>query len=296
MLYNLKSDHQNMKGLSMKARTLLYIVILFTLGCALPSGIPKDGHLYELMIKAEQGHAESQYQLGMMYTLQGKWLWDYQEGYGWFLKAAKGGHVEAKYMAGIGKTLGRGTEKDLSGAANLFAQAAKMGHPRAQYQFGMAHLNGAGVQKDKYWGRQWIEQAAWNNHKNSQFILGALFASGVGGQSNQVEAWHWLKRADLNGHPKAEQALRTLGEKITSRQKAQGELLLSKKVGSSGLYPKPRVRYVQSVLNKMGYAAGKEDGELGPATTGAVSNYALKNKLAAEVQINELIEILRTSN
>ena len=264
-------------------------------GCSLPPHVQDTEQFRLIEEKAYAGDPESQYQLGLQYTVDSRWAWDRARGYRWFAAAAERGHPDAQYMAGMGKLLGRGTLYDREGAVAIFRRSAEQGQERAQYQLGLAYLNGHGVVKDRPWGRQWLEQAAWNGHKEAQFLLGALFAKGVGGQKNPAEAWRWLEKSRLAGKLQSAPALARLEENTSPLDLETGKMLLAQQpcIDTDGLYSNPRVRYVQTMLNRLGYRAGSEDGLPGPQTDAAVASYLRANKLPRETQIIQLVESLR---
>lgn len=277
-------------------RYSLYLFFLcVACSCALPGSVVDTERFKVMQNKAQAGDVESQYQLGMQYTLAGQYAWDSMRGYRWFVDAAEQGHADAQYMVGMGKLLGRGTFSDLEGAVQSFRLAARQGQERAQYQLGLAYLNGTGVGKDKPWGRQWLEQAAWNDHWDAQFMLGALFAKGVGGQENLGESWRWLVKSRAGDQGRAEKALERLQKRISAQDKLAGERLLEQQPERAvdGLYANPRVRYLQTMLNRLGFSTGAEDGVFGPSTNAAVNSFLLKNKLPHETQPLQLIEFLR---
>lgn len=275
------------------------IIVCFILAsCALPEGISETPEIARLKELAGNGDVESQYLLGLHYTIESKFLWDHSRGYRWLILAANQGHEEASYMVGMAKWNGKGTLYDQKGAIDYFRQAAFQGHMRAQYQLAHAYLDGVVVTQEKPWGRQWLEQAAWRGHREAQFLLGALFAKGVGGQINQAEAWRWLQRARENGQAQAERAIQTLESKLTVKELSLAKNLLAshQKIEATGLYDLPLLRYVQTVLNDKGFAVGVEDGLEGPMTRAAVTSYKQKNGLAANLKLIELAEHLRRSS
>ena len=275
-------------------KIIISLSILFLCGCAQLSGLPQTLQVQELQHKAYAGDLDSQYQLGMQYTINGKWNWDFTRGYKWFFSAAEQGHVDAHYMVGMSKLLGRGTDLDREGAVHFFSFAAEKGHMRAQYQAGNAYLNGAGIEKDASWGRQWLEQAAWNGHQYAQFLLAALFSGGVGGQTNNAEAWRWAKKASQNGLERADKALQNLEEKMSAEELANGKSLLKREARFEGeLHKVPRIRYIQTVLNQRGYDAGVEDGMEGLRTRSAVAKFVRLNNLPQNIQRSNLIDFLR---
>jgi TPR repeat protein len=77
----------------------------------------------------EQGHAEAQYHLGLMFS-QG--LQDYAEAARWFLKAAEKGIADAQFNIGLILEEGRGVKRDSSSAEVWYTEAAAQGHEEAQ--------------------------------------------------------------------------------------------------------------------------------------------------------------------
>lgn len=275
----------------------LGLIALLISSCSVPQSNSDLIHLRKLKNQAFAGNPESQYQLGIHYTTKGKWGWDEARGYSWFLKAAEADHPDAQYMVGMSQFLGRGTKQDEPRAVTWLTHAAEQGHSRSQYQLGQAYLNGTGIEKDSTWGRYWLEQAAWADHPQAQFLLAALFKKGLGGQKNLPEAWAWLKRADHNGNNEAKTALQKLTPTLTESEKQRGNQLFKKvgKADQDGLYQKPKIRYVQTALNAMGFSAGSEDGNFGPMTRKAVEQYLQKRKLPHGTSINLLIGHFRGS-
>lgn len=252
-------------------------------------------HLRNLKDQAFAGSPEAQYQLGIHYTTNGQWDWDKARGYRWFLEAAEAGYPDAQYMVGMSQLLGRGTTQDEAGAVIWLTRAAEQGHSRSQYQLGQAYLNGTGTVKDTPWGRYWLEQAAWAEHPQAQFLLAALFKAGLGGQKNLSEALFWLRRSDKNGNKEAEIAVRKMEPTVSEEEKQRSYKLLKRigKVGQDGLYQVPKVRYLQTRLNAMDFAAGVEDGEYGSMTQQAVDQYLQNKELPRDTSIDALIRYLR---
>ncbi|MEW6521609.1 MAG: tetratricopeptide repeat protein [Thermodesulfobacteriota bacterium] len=81
--------------------------------------------------RAEQGQADGQYYLGLMYAL-GKGLpRDYQKAAMWFRKAAEQGYADAQFDLGRLYAVGDGVEQDLVQAYVLISLAAGQGHKKA---------------------------------------------------------------------------------------------------------------------------------------------------------------------
>ena len=81
--------------------------------------------------RAEQGQADAQYYLGLMYAL-GKGLpRDYRKAAMWFRKAAEQGYADAQFDLGRLYAVGDGVDQDLVQAYILITLAAAQGHQKA---------------------------------------------------------------------------------------------------------------------------------------------------------------------
>lgn len=81
--------------------------------------------------RAEQGQADAQYYIGLMYAL-GKGLpKDYQKAAMWYRKAAEQGYADAQFDLGRLYAVGDGVEQDIVEAYVLISLAASQGHHKA---------------------------------------------------------------------------------------------------------------------------------------------------------------------
>jgi hypothetical protein len=81
---------------------------------------------------AEQGNAEAQYDLGVMYLRGQGVLQDYKEAVKWFRLSAEQGNANAQYNLGLLYYKGEGFPKDYKEAVRLFRLSAKQGDASAQ--------------------------------------------------------------------------------------------------------------------------------------------------------------------
>ena len=116
----------------------------------------------EIFSKAEQGHADTQNKLGLMY-FHGKGVPKvYEQAYAWFTKAAEQGHADAQFNLGFMYYTGEGVPKDYEQAYAWFTKAAEQGHTNAQSNLGLMYYIGEGIPKD------YIQAYAWWNIAASQ--------------------------------------------------------------------------------------------------------------------------------
>jgi TPR repeat protein len=116
---------------------------------------------YQLLKKlAEQGNAEAQYNLGILYR-QGKGVMrDTKQAVQWFKKAADQGLATAQYYVGNAYDVGEGVEKNTELAVQWYQKAAKNGDPLAQTNLGVSYVRGEGIKQDIVLAYVWFSLAA----------------------------------------------------------------------------------------------------------------------------------------
>ena len=118
--------------------------------------------LRELKPLAEQGNAEAQYLLGVMYGSGDGVPQDYKEAVKWYRKAAEQGNAEAQYSLGLMYATERGVPQDYKEAAKWFRKAAEQGNAEAQYLLGAMYVRGEGVLQDYVQAHMWCNIAGVN--------------------------------------------------------------------------------------------------------------------------------------
>ena len=161
-------------------------------------------------IRAEQGDADSQYALALMYH-QGKGMpLDYGEALHWYSKAAEQGNVKADYGLGYLYFEGQGVSQDYPTALRWYRKAADKRDAKAEYSLGLMYYHGLGVQQDYAEAARWYRQAADQGLAKAQYDLGYLYYHGQGVPQDQGEAARWFHKAADQGD---ENAQHTLGYK-----------------------------------------------------------------------------------
>jgi TPR repeat protein len=98
----------------------------------------------DLMAKAEQGDAWSQYFLGVLYEVGKSVPKDDKEAARWYLAAAEQGNVSAQFELGVMYENGRGVPQDYEDAAKWYRAAAEQGHLSAQFNLWFHLCEGVG--------------------------------------------------------------------------------------------------------------------------------------------------------
>ena len=178
----------------------------------------------ETKIKAEQGDAEAQWELGCMYAEGEGVSQDYEKAAKWFRKAAEQGYAVSQYELGRMYAKGQGVEKNDKEAAKWFRKAAEQGRAKAQWELGQMYYEGKGVDQDYEEAMKWIRKAAETDKgflDDAQVKLGKI----------SVEAEKRIREAAEKGDLKAQIRLSKIceicgdyGEAIKWLEKATEQL------------------------------------------------------------------------
>jgi len=162
---------------------------------------------------AEQGHADTQYNLGIMYKEGQGVAQDYKEAVKWYRKAAEQGDADAQYNLGVMYDNGQGVAQDYKEAVKWYRKAAEQGMVQAQYNLGIIYYLGQGVPQDYKEAVKWIRKVAQQGVAQAQFNLGVLYENGQGVAQDYKEAVKWYRKAAQQNHSGAKKALKKLKNK-----------------------------------------------------------------------------------
>lgn len=114
---------------------------------------------------ADQGNADAQFGMGVLYYSGGEIKQNPTLAVEWFRKAAEQGHAGAQFNLGNEYKRGAGLPQDDSKAAYWWKKAAQKGLLQAQYNLGMAHYFGSGIKQDRTKAMFWFKMAADNRYE-----------------------------------------------------------------------------------------------------------------------------------
>jgi TPR repeat protein/beta-lactamase regulating signal transducer with metallopeptidase domain len=141
---------------------------------------------------ADQGHRYAQFSLGDQYY-KGKGIeQDYRQAVTWYRKAAEQGHLYAQFVLGTMFLEGKGVEQDAKQAASWFQKAAESKHAELFYQIGKAYLEGKGSNQDYQQAASWFQKAAKQGNTSACYALGMLYIQGRGVPLDYVEGYKWI--------------------------------------------------------------------------------------------------------
>src|SRR5215471_8873813 len=155
--------------------------------------------------RANQGDAQAQNTLGMMYYLGRGVPQSDTEAALWTLKGAKQGDVPSQALMGIMYKHGQGVPQNDTEAVVWFRKAADQGDARAQFGLGQMYALGRGVRQSDAEAVSWFRKGAENGSSGAQWLLGNEYFRGQGVSQNLVKAYMWANLAVVNGEPRAVQ-------------------------------------------------------------------------------------------
>src|SRR5580704_10938174 len=129
---------------------------------------------------------------------------DYPAAYAEWRAAANQGHAEAQYDLGMLYLKGLGVAADPEEAFRWLRLAADQGQADAQFQVGLMLEKGVGVRQDYAEAQLWFALAAGRGDADAEAGLGELYEQGHGVQKDLARAVHWYKLAADQGLPEAQ--------------------------------------------------------------------------------------------
>jgi len=154
---------------------------------------------------------------------------DYEAALLWFKLAAEQGFANAQYNLGVMYDQGQGVAQDYKEAVRWYRQAAEQGLAKAQYNLGVRYDNGEGVPQDYKEAVRWYRLAAEQGHVSSQNNLGAAYGEGKGVTQDYVRAhmWYNLAASQATGEDRERSAKNRdlIAKKMTSEQIAEAQRL-----------------------------------------------------------------------
>ena len=144
---------------------------------------------------AEQGNADAQSQLGIMYLIGDGVPQDYSKALKWLTPAAEHGDTNAQTNLGLMYLTGLGVPEDYAEALKLLRPAAEHGDELAQAGLGRMYKNGLGVPQDYAEALRLLRPAAERGNELAQAGLGDMYENGQGVGQDYVQAHMWFNLA-----------------------------------------------------------------------------------------------------
>ena len=192
----------------------LAVIAISALACA-TSAIaqqgPSDAEAAQVLKSArplaENGNANAQYNMGVLYDEGYGVEQDYAQARDWYEKAAAQNYSKAEHNLGIMYQEGHGVGQDSAKAAEWFKRAAEHGEPAAQNNLAVLYVRGNGVRQDLAEAARWAAKAAeagnGSAQKNLPQIMQNLPQSRIDGDNVNIRSkpstrGRVLRQADRN--------------------------------------------------------------------------------------------------
>jgi TPR repeat protein len=164
---------------------------------------------------AEEGNAEAQTMLGIIYEEGHGVSQDFAAAVTWYRRAADQGRSDAQFYLACMHDFGKGVPPDSVAAAKWLTKAADQGHTDAQFNLGVMYEDGIGVLQDPHAAVTWYRKAAEQGHAKAQNNLGAMFVKGQGVSQDYHSAAAWFRKAAAQGDAEGEFNLAVMYENGT---------------------------------------------------------------------------------
>ncbi|MEY8212841.1 MAG: tetratricopeptide repeat protein [Colwellia sp.] len=137
-------------------------------------------------------------------------LKDYKKAVKWYLKAAEQGHADAQINLALMYDIGQVVAQDYKRAAKWYLKAAEQGDAGAQFNIALLYKIGQGVPKDYEQAAKWYLKVAEQGPAGDQFFiadaqitLALMYSNGQGVMQSNKKSYIWNAIAAANGYKSA---------------------------------------------------------------------------------------------
>ena len=181
----------------------------------------------ELKPLADQGNAEAQYQVGVMYNHGQSVKRSYRTAAEWYQRAAEQGHSGAQFNLGFMYYNGTAEEDDplaqsYGDAVGWLTRAAASGIGEAQYLLSNMYLRGNGVARDFDRAIRLATGAARKGVPGARYNLGLLLGNSDSIE-DVIEAYKWFALLALDHYPAAVANRDRVARRLRPEDIAEGE-------------------------------------------------------------------------
>jgi uncharacterized protein len=144
--------------------------------------------LLNLVLNAQPGWA-ADYAAGFAAYSAG----DYETALAEWQPLAEQGDANSQFGLGLLYGQGFGVPMDDEQALKWYGLAADQGHAEAQYKLGLMYQNGWGVEQSDATAFKWMQASAEGGFADAQRALGEMYADGIGVAMDLVQAYRWFE-------------------------------------------------------------------------------------------------------
>lgn len=158
-------------------------------------------------VRAEQGDARAQSDLGNMYYYGRGVPQDYVEAARLYGEAADQGDAKAEEGLAVLYYHGQGVPQNNAESVRWYRKAADQGYAKAEYGIGYMYSHGQCVTQDYGEAARWYRKAADQGDAVAEVGLAALYYHGYGVPQDRAEATRWLRKAADQGSEYAQHSI-----------------------------------------------------------------------------------------
>jgi TPR repeat protein len=136
---------------------------------------------------------------------------------------AQQGSASAQFNLGFMYANGQGVVQDYAEAVRLYKLAAQQGDARAQGKLGFIYANGKGVAQDFKESVRWFRLAAQQGLASAQHDLGVMYSNGKGVLQDNTRAYMWYYIATVDGGENRIKNRDIAASKMTAQQIEQAQ-------------------------------------------------------------------------
>ncbi len=178
----------------------IFFVLLLTTVSSVYGGECGDGDVDDCLVKAGQGNADSQYNLGSMYEFGSGVSQDHKESVKWYGKPINQVIALVQLILGGMYDSGVIVPQDHKESVKWYLMAALRGNAPAQNNLGVMYYDGQGVVQDYKEAVKWWRLAAEQGNSVSQFNLGLMYAKGQGVLQDYVMAYMYWDNVPIRSY------------------------------------------------------------------------------------------------
>ena len=149
---------------------------------------------------AKVGHAQAQYNLGLMYRRGQSVPHSDKMAVKWYTLAAQQGVVQAQFNLGFMYDYGHGVPENNSASVKWYTLAAVQSHAQAQSNLGVMYKLGEGIPQNYEIAVKWYTLAAHQGLAEAQLNLAHMLQFGRGVPIDYVRSYMWCSLSAYNGH------------------------------------------------------------------------------------------------
>ena len=160
--------------------------------------------LENLKNSAEQGNAQAQYNLGVLYANKPGKKPDWKSVFKWKKKAADQSHFLAQLEVAQMYSSGQGVEPNQTVAFQWVQKSAKQGHIIAQLEVAQMYSSGQGVEPNQAFASQWMHKSAEQGNAQAQNEVGKKYYERWKIHKDQElfnSAFNWFQQSAKQGYP-----------------------------------------------------------------------------------------------